>query len=413
MARSDTVTLLPLDTYARMMAINQCSFNQVFNPTGPYPTECNEVWLQSSWVGTSERLVGRDEIATAVATAEEMIAEALGFWPAPKFIAADEKQWPLQRRGAQVRYPPYRLSYGEFIGAGRENIDTLISASESITYTDRDGDGVLDTATITITAAQLAAAGANWQEIAVYYPAVYLDWSLYPRDESWRIKPFRVVRNPNTGNVTLTANRCQFVRPDLWEDDAAVDQSDFTAFITTVDVYRRYLDTSQQAQLVYTTEGPDDCLYPPCNEQCQNACVVIGNQDDRRNGIVKALAANHSVGGWTYQSFLENQYPDHVRTWYLGGAWKKINNWIEADLLQQNHPAMAEAIVRLANTYLPEAPCDCNRTQSRWKRDREEQDINNIDTALAMSAFGTTMRGAVFAWSVVKRLNPLGGGGSL
>lgn len=412
MARSDTVTLLPLDTYARMMAIPACAFNQVYNPLDAYPTECNEVWQQSAWVGSTERLVGRDEVATAISTAEEMIAEALGFWPAPKFIAADEQTWPLPARGVQVSHPPYKLSWGQFIGAGRENTDTVIQAGQPVVYSDQDGNGVLDTATVTLTAAQLAAAGANWQEIAVYYPAVYLDWSFYPRDESWRIRPYRVMRNPATGNVTLVFSRCQFVLPDLWEDDAPVDQSDATAFLTSVDVCRRYLDTTQQAQVIYTTEGMLDCLYPPCNEQCQTACVVIGRDNDRRNGIVKAIPATYSAGGWSYQCFLQGQYPDHVRTWYLGGAWKKINNWIETDLLHTNFPTMAEAIVRLANTYLPEAPCTCNKTQARWLRDREEQDINNIDTALAMSAFGTTMRGAVFAWSVIKRLNPLGGGSS-
>ena len=44
---------------------------------------------------------------------------------------------------------------------------------------------------------------------------------------------------------------------------------------------------------------------------------------------------------------------------------------------------------------------------------RQEADINNFDTAMAMSYFGTTMRGAVFAWSVIKRLAPLATGGAL
>lgn len=413
MARSDTITLLPLDTYPRLMAIQPCAFNQVYNPTNAYPTECNQVWQQSAWVGASERLVGRDEVATAMATAEELMAEALRFTVAPTFVAADERAWPLPKRGRQIRAPSIQLRWGQFIGAGRENIDTAILLNAPVVYSDRDGDGVPDTATITLSAAQLAAAGANQYEIAVYYPSVYLDWAIYPRDESWRIRPFRIVRNPTTGNVTLTGDRCQFVRPDLWEDDAPVDQSDAASFVTSVDVYRRYLDTSQQAQLVYVTEGPLDCLYPPCNEQCQAACVVIGADDDRRNGIVKTLAATHSAGDWTYQNYLDNQYPDHVRVWYLAGAWKRLNNWMEADLLGKNHPAMAEAIVQLANTLLPEAPCTCNKTQTRWMRDREEQDINTLDVALAASAFGSTMRGAVFAWSVVKRLNPLAGAGSL
>jgi hypothetical protein len=74
---------------------------------------------------------------------------------------------------------------------------------------------------------------------------------------------------------------------------------------------------------------------------------------------------------------------------------------------------MAEAIVRLANTYLVDAPCGCSQTRHRWERDREEQEINTIDAALCMSAFGTTMRGAMFAWSVVKRQPPIAHGGAL
>jgi len=408
MARSDTITLLPLDAYAKLMAIQQCAFNQVFNPTVAYPQPCNAVWLQSAWVGTSARLVGRDEIATAVNMAEEMIAQALGFWPAPTWTTGDQKPWPIPRRGAQVTYPPFSLTWGHIIAAGVEDTNTAILTDEPIVYTDRDGDGVLDTATINITAAEMAAAGASWYEIAVYYPAAYLDWSPWPRDESWRIKPLAIALDPVTGNVELTGSRCQFVRPDLWDTDNAVDQSDAPSFITAVDIYRRYNDTTQQAQLVW--QSLDDCLEPPCGETCQMACVQVG---DPRNSIVKVIPATYSAGAWTYNTFSQCVLPDFTRTWYLSGFYKRLAGWMEADLLAQYNPAMAQAIARLANTYLPEAPCDCQQTQARWKRDREEMDINNLDTALAMSAFGTTMRGAVFAWSVIKRLNPLAGVGTL
>jgi len=186
-----------------------------------------------------------------------------------------------------------------------------------------------------------------------------------------------------------------------------VDQSDATQFLTTVDIYRRYLDTTQQANLVYQSQDTSDCVYPPCGENCQTACVQI---EDDRNSIVRVLPATYSAGHWTYEGFTNGLVPDFARVWYLGGFWRRVGNWIEADWM---HPPLAEAIVRLANTYLPEAPCDCEKTQQRWLRDREEQDINNLDTALAMSAFGTTMRGAVFAWSVIKRMNPLAGSGTL
>jgi hypothetical protein len=74
---------------------------------------------------------------------------------------------------------------------------------------------------------------------------------------------------------------------------------------------------------------------------------------------------------------------------------------------------LKEAIARLANVLLPEAPCGCNQTRLRWEKDREVQDINTIDASLAFSAFGTSARGAIFAWAVVKQLQPLGGAASV
>src|SRR4030065_514187 len=76
-------------------------------------------------------------------------------------------------------------------------------------------------------------------------------------------------------------------------------------------------------------------------------------------------------------------------------------------------PVMAGAIVRLPNTYLVEEPCGCAQTKWRWTRDREEAEINFYDAQLCMSAFGTTMKGALFAWSVIKRIPPIARGGAL
>jgi len=70
-----------------------------------------------------------------------------------------------------------------------------------------------------------------------------------------------------------------------------------------------------------------------------------------------------------------------------------------------------EAITRLANVYMVEPPCGCGTTLERWKKDREEMSIDSMDVELAQSAFGSTARGAVFAYSVISTLPPIGKGG--
>ena len=80
MARSDTITLLPLDRYAFLMNISLPHFNQTQGLKAPVVKTCNGIWDQTA----------RDNLAWAMSQAEEMISEFLGFYPAPKFTVAEE-----------------------------------------------------------------------------------------------------------------------------------------------------------------------------------------------------------------------------------------------------------------------------------------------------------------------------------
>ena len=113
MARADTWTLLCIDDWARLMAIHPDAWNQVYYPAAPYPGACERTWLQHGWLDqTSGRITGREDVAQALATAEEMIAHALGFWPAPTWIRGEPHQWPRPARGLQTAYPPIQLDWG-------------------------------------------------------------------------------------------------------------------------------------------------------------------------------------------------------------------------------------------------------------------------------------------------------------
>ena len=387
MARADTYTLLCIDDWARYMAIHPNAWNQVVDPDNPYAGACDRVWLQHGWLDQeSGRIVGRDDVAVAIANAEEMIAHALGYWPAPRWMLAEEQRWPRPARGAQWQFPPIGLNWGYIIEGGQRQLTTIVLA-EPIVY-----DLVLGTATITITAAEMAAAGADPAEVAVYFAG--------ETDDIWQIRCLNVEEDA-LGNVTITGWRSQFVDPALWLVADDIDISVPANFEVVVDVYRRWNDPSEQAQVVWKGGGAG-CSPALCATTCQDACLSI---EDHRLSTVRAMPGTYSAGVWTSTSFSIARLPDAVRFWYYSGALLQANGRIK--------PNMAEAIVRLANTYLVDEPCGCSQTKHRWVRDTKEQDINTVDAALCMSAFGTTMRGAMFAWSVVKRQPPIARGGAL
>ena len=393
MARADTYTLLPLDYYSRLMAIHPDAFNQVVNPANPYAGACERVWIQYGWMDyDTGRIVGREELAQAIYTAEEMIAYACGFWPAPLWAAGEEKDWPRPARGRQTSYPPLEANWGYVIEGGQRAL-AMIDEDAPVVYSDEDGDGVLDTATITILAAAMTAAGASREEVAVFFADEI--------EDDWWINYLTITEDDTTGDITIVGRRSQFVDPDLWEvsDDIALDVN--ANFVTVVDVYRRYNDPSQPAQVVWKG-GLDACATTLCADTCQTSCISV---DDRRLGIVRAIPGTYSAGSWAASAFTIGRLPDKARLWYHNGLGLNNNMQIK--------PTLAEAIARLANTYLVAEPCGCDQTRHRWQRDRQEADINTYDAAMAMSYFGTTMRGAVFAWSVIKRLAPIASGGAL
>src|SRR3990167_2387481 len=86
MGRSDTVTQLPLDRYAALMQIPPTHFNQLAGPIAPEVGGCSDLWDQDA----------RDFLAWSMAEAEEMIATELGFWPTPKFITSEQRNFGLE-----------------------------------------------------------------------------------------------------------------------------------------------------------------------------------------------------------------------------------------------------------------------------------------------------------------------------
>lgn len=396
MAYSDIRTELPLEEYARVMSIPGWLLNQCIHPARQIHG-CYQPWFQNGYAYDPNRIVGRDELAQAIATAEQQASKFLGYWITPRWFCRDEVAWPRPKRGYQVQLPIIRAEWGMFIEGGQEAWE-LVDENVPVVYTDRDSDGCPDWATIT---ANVAAAVSECEIVVTPHGYDPPNWSIRPLDVS-----------VSGLIITITGYRWMFVKPTELLGVAEIELDDNPAFISGglyddgVDVYRRYNDPSSQAQIVWTGNYSNTCSGDtPCTESCQAACITPFN---RRNGMVTVMPGSYSAltGLWSRADWLQQTYPMSVRLWYRAGY--DDDACLDCSSMGAR---LKEAIVRLANVYLPEAPCGCDATKERWARDREEMAIDSIHVEMVQTAFGTTARGAMFAYNVLSNLNPLGKGG--
>src|SRR3972149_5598868 len=181
MARADTYTLLSLDGYSSVLGIAPPHFNGAAGASiFPASGQCDSIWHQFQYQAGDR--VSREELAQAIATAEEEIARVLGFWPAPMFITNEIHPYPrhyrpelitqgLTNRG-QLR--SIRADYAKFISAGQRG--TPFDGTPAIIRSDADGDGFDEAVS-----ASIATARPDASEVRVFFEG-------YDGDPEWEIR---------------------------------------------------------------------------------------------------------------------------------------------------------------------------------------------------------------------------------
>ncbi len=383
-------TLLPLAEYARIMAIPGWIFCQLDHPER-IKRGCDDPVLQSGYMGDPNYIVGRDEIANAIYTAEQRISAFLGFWPAPQWMTSEQHDVPQVPAVNQL--PWIYTNQGYLIAAGQEEWE-LIQSGVTVTYSDPDGDTVDEWASI-----NFATTVTDGLELAV------VPNGRDPEVREWRIRPLRT--DISAGTATMEGWAWLFTDPDLFLGVVAGELGAVANRLATVDVYRHYNKTyPTQAEYQWL---PDTLACTgataTCTPVCQTACVVVG---EGRTGQFYARPATWSGGAWNRANWAGTGQPSSLKIWYYAGYRDPLAQ--PGDVMGEN---LKQAIVRLANCYLPEAPCGCDFTQQRWSQDRElnaERTMTH-DIAQTQMHFGTTMAGAIFARGVCTSIPPLGRGG--
>lgn len=393
MGRASTDTLLSLDRFAQLCGLHPIHFNQCYladlAPTGL----CDRVILQHSWQMADA--VSREEIALAIAEAEIELENYMGFAPAPKWY----NEWAVPTRHFRPEWSPNALQFNlkGYVQSGGQRGATLI-LNRPVAYTDADGDGYDELATVTC-----ATTVTNEAAIKIFYPGK-------SGEPEWEIRPLKDVVIAG-GTATITFNKHQCLLESLQEalnaeaEDALLDAN----FLGTVDVYEVVNDPSIQAQFWWRNscgcDSADGC--PSCEYTTQHGCISVVSE---RLGQVRSFPGTFDSSDDTFANayWSIGRLPDKVRTWYYAGYPLKNN---KMDLMFEL------AITRLAMNKLDRPICACPSIQSNFEYWNVDLAISNSDPNggsisrqlgdLAINSPFGTHRGEIWAYQIALR-NRLG-----
>lgn len=367
MAVSEIPTLKTLNAWARVMQENVWRYNQIQGTGVPRVNNMSDAFVQPE----------RDEVARALNNAVERITDYLEYYPRPTYITGEEislrRSSPYQLQTLQTRYK----HLVEFGSRGT----SVISAGAAVTYSDTDSDGVNDLATI----GPIATSVTDPNEIQIFFQVT--DGAYAAADEQWEIEPTNVTISG--GNVTITAHRSLFVKPSIWAKPYNFDAGNLDTknladigqagnFVTAVDVYRVYTDTTSAVQLL------SDGIWTNCNcSDTTTPTTAAGARiTNKPLGIFEVRAA--ACGCETYY--------EAVRVNYRAGL---------ALVRGQIDPTLEEAIVRYANTFFGQEPTALTqRVREKWDIDRTPMPRELLTPADVQNPFGIR-QGEIFAWHTI------------
>lgn len=403
MAVSEYPTLLSLDRYARIMGINPVHFNGAAG-AGIFAVKsgCSDVWFQKSYM-LADR-VARDDIALAIANAEQEIADYMGYWPAPTWRVREVHRQEQYHRnthvtdGLNVRgdFKSVILKYGKLIEAGQRNVTFIGEATEAaeLVWSDPDGDGFDELATITLPCALTT--DEERQQVKVYYDG-------YNTPE-WEIRPLKSVTFTG-GNVVIEIPFWLLIDPALQDPyptanaPTALNITD-AIYVDTVDVWQEYNDPTEQSAEFYWEPRVNVRPCPLCSGTGCTACQLT-TQDgclhvrdvDRGIAVPQPATYDRTTAAWAMDAWTLCYEPDQVKVWYYAG--ERSQGFLNGRDLDPLGTGLAEAIAWLATARVERNFCSC-------------ANLNALVTMLRKDTSVVFRDGPVYTMTEEERANPFG-----
>lgn len=411
MARSSTVTKLPLDRFFFQLGMHPLHANQVYLDTAQL---CPDPLKQFAWQNNSA--TSREDIAREIRQAEDDIERWLGFPLLPTWYTDEEhtldwwgaSPYPYRR----WTRPTLQLDHGHLISGGVRR-KTLVEAGVAVAYTDVDSDGYEEVATV-VTAAPVDVATSAC-DVHAYFPG-------HDGEDEYEIRPLAAIAvNPTTGLITLSFRREQAVLLTMTDDPInpePIDGTDDANFLEEVDVY--LVDNDPSAQLTLEWSAADSACgqcagvgCTACMTATQTACLV---SRDKRLGLATYVSAawNAATEAWDTAAHPSGYgSPARALVNYRAG-WQYRSSRCPYLIMD---PRWERLVTILAVSRLDRRFCSCDTLEAQaqnWRRSYisgEEGAFTPGPVAQRVidNPLGTTV-GAVHVWNTIRSMITAGGG---
>jgi len=337
---------ISLAKYADIIQYRDCAFFGVSQADNER-FACREIWTKAQ----------RDDVADALAEAEDEIMREVGFPLTPRWYAAEKHGYAC----------PVISKWGHVIAPGIMS-ETDLALGVAVNH-------AADPAEVTF-----ASTLTEFDGLKIFYPDT--DQEIIPSDITG-----------DGVNVTIEIPRCRLVRYDLQDNpDEGLLYTTIANFQTTVDVKWYENDTTTQGTLIWLHDCRGYCTEV-CSPYRMTACMSV---HDHEIGIIETTPAVYSGGTWTKSSAGNCCVNDPITM--------EIN-YYAGDLVLDRTAQMA--IVRLAHSKMPTEPCGCDVTQRLWKRDRH---IPEVLTKERLNCQFGLSDGAWTAWKFAQSIALVKGG---
>lgn len=422
MSRAETCTLLSLDRFARIVGLNPVHFSGAAGADpNPFPLRgsCSDVWWQRSYMGADK--VSREDLALAIANAEEDITKYLGYSPGPTWTSKEMQMFPRHHRrelfdgGFNSRFDgkSLKLNRGHIISPGRRATTLIFSASVlggSMVWSDPDLDTFDERMTVTV---PTTLTSLSRQQIKVYFYG-------HSSECAWEIRQPRSVVIAG-GNIVIEFDFWQMIDPDqqdpypLTTNPVALNVADATIYVDRCNVYREFTDYSQHAVEFYWEPRSSAFPCPHCGGATCEACAMTVQcgcmhiRDVDLGFVVPAPATWDSANGtWAASSWTRCEPPDQVKMWYYSGELSE--GFLAGNDLDPLSRWWAETIAWLAVARLERNFCACGNLTALATDLRSEyarSDANGptwfLTERQSDNPFGTR-KGEMMAWRRVSKL---------
>lgn len=401
--RTSTKTLLTLWEWSQIIGISPFWTAQILDNVPQRGNVMNVMCEHTSFQFAYQNFdyLSREEIAQAIADAEDLFAEITGYHSAPKYVVAEKHSYPTSynrqfpitygMRASSGQFKSIQVKHGFVQVVGSESLTSIGNAA--VVLSDETSSGIDDTftATIVVPSGTLPAAIA-----AFFLPADRVNLSL----EESEIKPLNV--SIAGVNCTITGHISLLVLPELQLTIAPqdLDAADNAIYASSIVVYTRATDISDTGTVIWGNLTP--CDTPPCEATIATACFGVR---DLETGWLAPLPAEWDT---TLDQFNQaypccvGRDPDRVTVNYLAGFPRQDNGRMDF-----KH---AQAIAKLATSLIPNRTCGCARADQRLyhykKLPVDDQGNLQVPRELMEEAgemLGNMGRGAVEAWSFIKK----------